>query len=281
MFGAIDIGGTKIAVGLVENGRLLDFTEIPTDVKAGPRSAVERSVAALDALRKVTPLAGIGIGSSGPINTTAGRIENPYTLPGWETIAFTNEMAALAKVPVKIENDVGTALLGVVRLHGWQDRTVVLAMFGTGVGISVSQNGKIFRNRAPYHPEFGALVLRPEGERCFCGREGCVEAFLSGPSLHRRARALGFPDFSAAVRAGSPLKQAVFDELRVLANTFAVIFQPEVFCFGGGIANAEPELFQEGLASAFRPEYAFTAPCVVQPIDDRQAALVGAASLCE
>ena len=63
MFGAIDIGGTKIAVGLVENGRLLDFTEIPTDVKAGPRSAVERSVAALDALRKGAPLAGIGIGS--------------------------------------------------------------------------------------------------------------------------------------------------------------------------------------------------------------------------
>jgi len=66
MFGAIDIGGTKIAIGLVENGRLLDFTEIPTAVEAGPRSAVERCVAALDTLRKGAPLAGIGIAVGTP-----------------------------------------------------------------------------------------------------------------------------------------------------------------------------------------------------------------------
>jgi hypothetical protein len=59
-----------------------------------------------------------------------------------------------------------------------------------------------------------------------------------------------------------------------------MIFQPELFCFGGGITKAAPHLFHEGLASPFSGKYAFTSPCEVLQIDDRKAALVEAASLC-
>jgi glucokinase len=288
MRAALDIGGTKIAVGLVDGTRVICHVTIPTLVEMGPLAAIERIGEALEKLlhsHHRTGVEGAGVACAGPVNSRSGRIDNPHTLPGWDQIAFTDELAKRLGVPVCIEHDVGTTLLGCIRLHGLQTQRVVLAMFGTGVGLSVACNGEIYQNGTAYHPEFGSLQLRPEGDPCFCGRKGCVDNLLSGTALNRRAQAIGLADFSALTASKSEraemLKTAVHEELAMLANNLAVIFQPSVFCFGGGITSANPKFFETALSSVFQKAYAFVGPCEVRRVDDRQAALVGAALLCD
>jgi glucokinase len=288
MRAALDIGGTKIAIGLVEGAEVVFHVTIPTLVDAGPRAAIQRILKALDELRRQSNCAvidGLGIACTGPVNSRTGCINNPYTLPGWTGADFTGELAARLGVPVCIEHDVGTALLGYIRLNGLQTRRVVLAMFGTGVGISVACNGSIYQNGTSYHPEYGSLQLRTRGNPCSCGRKGCVDGLLSGTALNLRAQEIGFADFAGLLgsdrQCAEVLKNDIREELAMLTNNLAVIFQPDIFCFGGGITNVNPEFFKEALLSVFQKNYAFINPCEVRRADDRNATLVGAALLCD
>jgi glucokinase len=287
--GAIDIGGTKMAVGLVDGDRVLARVDLATDAGAGPDAAVVRLADALHDMverQEVPPVGDIGIACAGPVNVQTGRIENPYSLADWEAIDFPAALGKRCQARAVIEHDVAATLLGCLRQLGRRNATAALAMFGTGVGASVSLCGEIFRNRQPYHPEFGSLMLAPTGSAdCVCGRSACADALLSGTALQRRAEKLGLVDLEAALQGSSEkarrFQQQVGRELRLFANVFALTFQPEVFFIGGGVVKAAPAFFQETIASAFDPECLYVAPAEVRVIDDREAALIGAAALCD
>ncbi len=287
MYGALDIGGSKMTVGLVEGRVVLDQCRLPTRAGEGPIAAVERCVHALRVLQsrmEDVRMRAVGIACAGPVDSATGVINNPYSLPGWETVSFSGEMSSRLKVPVYLDHDVGTTLRGQVELLDLWDRKVVLAMFGTGVGVSVFQNGRIFDNQSGFHPEFGSIRLRAEGDRCVCGRKGCMEALLSGTALNRRSRAAGFLDFRDMMRSASRkaagLQKEISDELEMFADTFGIIFQMEVLCFGGGITRAAPGFFKRALSLPFRNHYSYTPECRVMRVRDTDAALVGAARLC-
>jgi len=293
MYIGIDIGGTKIALGLVDDrGEILNQSRIPTLAKEGPRSALDRMVEEIRRLREGAPsehpLRGIGIGCAGPVDARRGVVMNPYTLPGWEEFPLAEDLSRRVGVPAQMENDVNTVLLGEVALGGWEDRDVLLVMVGTGVGVAFSRRGGILhRTRSVYHPEMGHLIIEPDGPECYCGRRGCLESLASGSALHRIAAEEGFKDFRnliASAESGSTAATALLDQAarRLAAGIWnlQIVLQPEVIVLGGGIMDDYFDLFKDKILAFLPGREDFNGRFALKPSHggDRPA-LAGAARL--
>lgn len=288
----IDIGGTKIALGVVaHDGRILAQRVIPTDTSGGFDSAVQRMVAAARAALDecgVPPefLSGIGVGCTGPVNPRTGVIDNPHTLPGWEGRNLISALSNEMDLPVWLENDADAAALGEYHYGAGEgaDRMVMLT-FGTGVGGAILLGGQIYRGAAGEHPELGHLPVLPDGPVCYCGRNGCVEALASGPAITDAGRALGLADAAGVFAAAASDVRAE----RVLADarqaTDAAVwcvlhsFLPARIVLGGGLVEAQPEFFLETARAAVgRARLLVAATVTVAPASrGNLAGMVGAA----
>lgn len=293
MYIGIDIGGTKIALGLVDQkGEILSQGRIPTLAEEGPKNALDRMEAELrrqgGGLFSDGRLRGIGIGCAGPVDSRRGVVMNPYTLPGWEEFPLADELSRRFGVPARLENDVNTVLLGEVALGGWKDKDVLLVMVGTGVGVAFyRKEGLLHRTRSVYHPEMGHLVIEPDGPDCYCGRRGCLESLVSGSALHRIAAEEGFGDFRsliAAAESGDVAAGALINQgARRLASgiwNLQIILQPEVVVLGGGIMDDHFDLFKEKILTHLPEREDFNGRFSLKPSQggDRPA-LLGAALL--
>ena len=293
MYIGIDIGGTKIALGLVdEEGEILAQGRIPTLAEAGPQSALDRMEEELRRLGgdllKAQSLRGIGIGCAGPVDSRRGVVMNPYTLPGWEDFPLAEEISRRFGVPARLENDVNTVLLGEVALGGWQGKDVLLMMVGTGVGVAFSRKGgTLHRTRSVYHPEMGHLIIEPEGPECYCGRRGCLESLASGSALHRIAAEEGWGDFRKLIQAaasGSHDASALLDQaarrLAVGLWNLQIVFQPEVIVLGGGIMDDYFPLFKDRILALLPEQEDFNGRFSLNPSHGGDyPALLGAAQL--
>src|SRR5215468_6034763 len=138
MIGAVDIGGTKIAVGIVnDEGHVLVRREILTCVEVGYARALDCTV---DLLRQVlqatgSEISGIGIGSTGPVDPFTGEIGDVNFLPGWQGCNVVEDLARLFRVKVAMENDADAAALGEA---GWgagkKKSRLIYVTVGTGIG---------------------------------------------------------------------------------------------------------------------------------------------------
>lgn len=187
MVGAVDIGGTKIAAGVVNgNGRVMAKAERPTDAARGFDYAIERVVEMLSrtAAEALIRLKGIGIGCTGPVDPISGLIGNVYLLPGWEGGNPVERLSAEFDVPAAMENDADAAALGEVAWGSGRGKaSLVYVTIGTGIGASVILDGKVYRGVGDCHPEIGHHVIDASGPLCSCGARGCWESLASGPSM--------------------------------------------------------------------------------------------------
>jgi len=187
MVGAVDIGGTKIAVGVVDgNGRVLSKAECATEAHRGFDHAMRRVVELLaqSANRAAVELAGIGIGCTGPVDPLTGLVGNVNFLPGWEGSNPVEVLSSKFKVSAAMENDADAAALGEAVWGAGNGKTrLICVTIGTGIGGGVILDGKIYRGVAQNHPEVGHHVIDPMGPPCSCGARGCWETFASGPSM--------------------------------------------------------------------------------------------------
>jgi len=186
MIGAVDIGGTKIAVGIVDDGgRVLARTQAPTD--PGNYAAGVNAIARM--LRDTSAQAGqritgIGIGSTGPVDPIRGEFGDVDFLPGWRGKAPVKDLAQIFNVRVALENDGDAAALAEA---GWgagrnRERLIYITV-GTGIGGGIILDGKLYRGVGGAHPEVGHQVIDPAGPQCSCGFRGCWESLAAGPSL--------------------------------------------------------------------------------------------------
>lgn len=251
----IDIGGTKIALGVVaHDGRILARSVLPTDPTGGFDSAVQRiGHAARAALGEcgMSPaaLAGIGVGCTGPVNSRTGVVDNPHTLPGWEGCNLIAALSAEMDRPVWLENDADAAALGEYH-YGAGERSNRMAMltFGTGIGGALLIDGQVYRGAAGEHPEIGHLPALSNGPACYCGYNGCVESLASGPAIADAGRALGFADAAAVFAAGGDHRaRGVLDGVRQATDAllWGVLhsFLPARIVLGGGLVEAQPDFF--------------------------------------
>ncbi len=264
MIGAIDIGGTKIAAGLVEeDGQLLAHLEYPTVATEGVDDAVECMAVMLEelAFKSGSSLRGVGVGCTGPVYPEEGTIGNVEFMPGWEGANLVKMLSMRLGLSVAIENDADAAALGEWAWGaGRGSSNFMLVTVGTGIGAGLVLNGQLYRGVGAAHPEIGHHVIDPTGPLCFCGARGCWESLSSGPALERWSQ-IQYPHekpltareiCTLAEHGDQPALAAVQRTARYFAIGLAnlvTLYIPECIALGGGLMQAYP-LFKDEIQSA-------------------------------
>jgi glucokinase len=186
MIGAVDIGGTKTAVGLVnDSGQVLSRKEVPTNAAsyASGLSAIARLLreTAKSAGAEIT---GIGLGSTGPVDPITGELGDVDFLPDWRGQNPVEDLARMFGVRVAIENDADAAALGEAGWGAGKNKSrLIYVTVGTGIGGGIVFDGHLYRGVEGAHPELGHHIIDPAGPLCSCGFHGCWESLASGPAM--------------------------------------------------------------------------------------------------
>jgi len=263
----IDLGGTNISVGVVDNEyNIISKSKAKTNCVGGAEVIAEdMAKVALDAISKanltVDDIEWVGIGSPGTVNSDTGVIE--YA----NNISFLNTpLAEMIKKtinkPIHVENDANAAAYGEFLAGGAKGvKDAVCITLGTGVGGGIIINGKIYSGFNCGGAEIGHSVVEADGPLCSCGRKGCFEVYSSATGLIRMTKeamdndkaskmweisALENGEVTAklafdAMRAGDKSAKEVVDKyikyLGLGLTNVINIFQPEILCIGGGVCN--------------------------------------------
>jgi glucokinase len=303
----IDIGGTKVAAGVVdEDGGVLARVRRPTPSRA-PDQLLDVVVDVIAELRRDHDVGCVGIGLAGWIDVARARVLFAPNL-AWRDTPVRELVAGRVDLPVVIENDANAAAWGEYR-HGGGEREpdVVVLTIGTGIGGGLVFNGTLYRGAFGVAGEPGHVRVVPDGLPCGCGNRGCWEQYCSGRALGRAARAIAEtrPDDAARILAlagsveaidgpvvtraaqeGDPAAVECFDEIgRWLGQgiaDLAAILDPARFVIGGGVGEAGELLLAPARATyaevlsgrGYRPLAA-----VVSARLGADAGLIGAADL--
>ncbi|MEN6451132.1 MAG: ROK family protein [Thermoguttaceae bacterium] len=199
LFVGIDLGGTNIKFGLVDDlGRPLARTSIPTEAARGPDDTARRMAAAVHRLiddAGLTPqdIARVGLASAGPMDIPAGMITTPINLTGWHDAPIRDLVAQYSGLPVTFENDANAAAYGEFWVGAGRDFTsLILLTLGTGIGCGIIFGDLVLRGEHSHGGESGHIILdiAPDARMCGCGRRGHLEAYASATAVIKRAREL-------------------------------------------------------------------------------------------
>jgi glucokinase len=188
----VDVGGTKVAAGLVNSvGEILSqqrVTMVSNDSAERGLQAVFSAITRVLA-GSASGIAGIGICAPGPLDPKTGVILNPPNVPCWRNFPLAEEVRKQYSVPVKVDNDANAAALAETHwgaARGYSN--VFYATIGTGIGTGMILDGKIFHGRTGSAGEGGHVSIDYRGPICGCGKRGCIETLASGTAIARRAR---------------------------------------------------------------------------------------------
>jgi glucokinase len=256
----VDVGGTKIAAGVVSpEGKLLNEVRYPT---ANVRERLLSTIAeAIAEVKRGHEVGGVCLAVPGFILARENKVLSAANLEAIEGIPLKEELGGRTGLQVTVENDANAAAWGEFRFGAGKDvDDLVFVTLGTGVGGGVVSHGVLLRGARGTGGELGHITVQPAGPRCGCGNHGCLEALASGTAIGCRAREVAAqrPD-SALGRLAmerTPLGEDVLDlarkgdeaALEVLREagswlgiglaTFVNIFDPEVIAIGGGVSGA-------------------------------------------
>lgn len=262
MIGAVDIGGTKVAVGLVDRqGRIVAQEAAPTAALLRYRPAVAALATMLQGLlsRVGCGLEGVGIGLTGRLDGASGRVGRNDVLPDWQGQDLAADLGQAVGAPVAIENDADAAALGEAAWGAGRGMArFIYVTVSTGIGGGIVLEGRLYRGIEGSHPEMGHHVIDPQGPACYCGARGCWERLASGTALAEWAQQqlgsradLGQLDArrvcALAVEGLPEAQRAVEREGHYLGLGLAnlmMIFAPDRIALGGGVMKSWP-LFEE------------------------------------
>jgi glucokinase len=271
----VDIGGTKIAVGIVDrSGKILAQGRTPMVANGTPEVALDAVVSAIDSMLSpsAVDIEGIGICAPGPLDPKSGIVLNPPNLPCWRNFPLAEKMRAKYSVPVKVDNDANAAALAETLWGAAQSfRYVFYATIGTGIGTGIVFDGAIYHGKTGSAGEGGHVSIDYRGPVCLCGKRGCIEILAAGPAIGARARAkvaaepsrgkiildLVKGDVSSitsqhvgkAFESGEPLAREVLEEtvhlLTIWLGNIVDLLDPDVIVVGGGVAAMLRSFFEE------------------------------------
>ena len=237
MIGAVDIGGTKIAVGIVdEKGKVLSRMDAPTDPQRYSDSLeLIAHMLRRTAQRCGAQITGIGIGSTGPVDPLRGEFGDVDFLPGWRGKSPVKDLSAVFNVSVALENDADAAALAEAGWGAGRNRKrLIYITVGTGIGGGIVIDGQLYRGVDGAHPEVGHQVIDPAGPQCSCGFRGCWESVAAGPAMAawiERNAPVNYPH-----RQGITAKRIC--ELALEGDAVAQqAVETEAFYLGIGLAN--------------------------------------------
>jgi len=282
----VDIGGTNIVVGTVaqDGSEILGVESAPTAADKGPDAVVDRIVELVRRSIAKAPgkeIAGVGIGSPGPLDTKTGVVILTPNL-GWHNMPLRDRVAAGLNLPAELDNDANCAVFG----EWWRGAArgsahVVGLTIGTGIGGGIILGGEIYHGASDMAGEIGHMTIDSMGRHCKCGNYGCLEAYASGPQIAARAvegieagadsTLPGFVGgdlskitaqvvYEAAHQGDEYALEVVRDTAKFLGAGVASIlniFNPQVVVICGGVTLAGDKLFvplrSEVKRRAFKP----------------------------
>ncbi|MEU2022236.1 ROK family protein, partial [Streptomyces sp. NPDC016469] len=265
VYGAFDIGGTKIAGALVDgSGRLLARVQRPTPARrpaeelAAAVAAVQDELAAHPAWAGVTCL---GIASAGPVDTARGTV-SPVNIPAWREFPLVELVRGHPATPAGVTPVLVGDAVAMTAAEHWLGaaRGVANALcmvVSTGVGGGLVLDGRVHGGRTGNAGHIGHITVDLDGPRCPCGAPGCVETFASGTAIAARARALGWtappgvaPTAAAvaeAARGGDDRARSAYERaaqaLAAAIAATAALVELDRVVIGGGVAQAGEVLF--------------------------------------
>lgn len=254
---ALDVGGTKIAVGLVDDdGTLVHRAQQPTpDSDAEAVWSVAEGLLA-DALAAAgDQVRGVGVACAGPIDQPSGTV-SPLNITAWQRFPIVDRVATATGLPVRLGGDVVCLALGERWRGAARDARFFLGMVvSTGVGGGLILDGAPYDGRTGNAGHVGHVVVEPDGALCACGGHGCVETVASGPNLARWALEQGWDaspdadakDLAGAARRGDPIALRAFrrgaNALAMTIASVAAVCDLDLVVIGGGVANSGGLLF--------------------------------------
>ena len=270
-----DLGGTKMIAGLLTpEFKIKRRCRRKTLADKGPKTLFKRIVETIrESLEKegIGPkdLAGIGIGSPGPLDPERGIIFNASNL-GLKNFPLANKLRKEFGCPVRLENDVNAGTYGEYHFGAGKGSRHLVGVFpGTGIGGGLVLDGNIYRGASGAAGEIGHVTIDPDGPTCACGKPGCVEAFagrhviasqlavlaLTGQAPHllketgADIRKIRSGAIRRSIEAGDKkvektLRRAA-SEIGLLCAGLVNTLSPDMLVLGGGLVEALPDIFQQ------------------------------------
>jgi len=260
----VDLGGTNIAVGLVDdNGKVVEKKSLPTASHRGPEAVLADIVSLCRELINHSPVAirHIGMGFPATVDSVKGIVLSGANI-GFKNKSVSQELLRLLGIPILLDNDGNCAALGEAKYGAARDSSnSVTVTLGTGIGGGIIIDGKLYTGTFFGGGEIGHQVIRAGGNLCNCGRRGCWEAYASASAIIRQAKfwqnrvmASAIVEMAGgdlnqitakiifdAAGAGDGLAREVVDEyvndLCIGLANIVNIFQPDIVVIGGGVSG--------------------------------------------
>mgnify|MGYP003344097367 CR=1 FL=1 len=309
-----DLGGTKM-LSVAFDGRFKPLARERKKTKGheGVRAGLQRIIGLIEETLQlaeipVDRLSGIGVGCPGTVDLDRGVIQEAANL-GWRDVRIKDRLSEKFGCPVVILNDVDAGLYAEYRFGVAKDAHCALGVFpGTGIGGGCIYDGRILRGKRNSAMEIGHIQVRADGQLCGCGRVGCLETEASRLAIAAEAAKAAYRGEApfllttagtdiAQIRSGVIAESIHHGDLAVekivrraaswigtAIGNVANLLAPDVVVLGGGLVEAMPEIFVEGVAQTARlhamETYSRTMKVVAAKLGD-DANAIGAAAWAE
>ncbi len=264
---AIDVGGTKIAIGVgTESGEFKATRVLPTnpgwdletvacEIDDGVKGVVKDAQVGLDRIRYV------GLGSPGPLDGSV--LLEASNLHGWKGLDWRKSLESVLGRPVAVQNDATAAGLGEWRFGaGRGTKHCIYVTVSTGIGAGIVVDGALYAGSHGNAGEFGHLVLKTDGPECPAGHRGCLESLASGTAIARQGRERQqdsdylrhvaeietktvFEGFEQGDAVAEQIIHEAADWLGLGLSYLINLFNPEKIILGGGVATHAPAVYRE------------------------------------
>ncbi len=244
----VDLGGTKVEACLMDTQRnVLARYRRPVRTLGGMDPVLTDIDVVIKQAAGNQAFSAVGIGTPGTYVAEEDRLYGSPNSLIYETPGFIKKLQGMLTVPLEVENDANCLALAEYYASCEEKyRYVMAVIIGTGMGYGLILDGKLYRGARGGAGEIGHTSIDLKGRLCGCGRKGCAEAYLSGPSLSRRffetsGQHLEVPEIYGLYRAGDSRAKELFEQsLLIMGEVFANVINAldlEAIILGGGVSN--------------------------------------------
>ena len=264
----VDIGGTKVAVGLVNlRGQIVHAGRAPMMARGSAEEGLRAVLTAMDGVMphaRAARVRAIGVCAPGWVESQRGVLLSATNLPCWRNFPLAQKIEKHYGLPTRLTNDASAAALAEAKWGaGAKYESIFYVSLGTGIGTAMVREAEIYHGRPGGGCEGGHMTINLSGPLCGCGKRGCVEAYASGTAISTRARRLlrqmrhstsqilklaggNISNVTAetvnkAARSGDQLAMQILqeaaDHLAIWLGNIIDLLEPEVIIVGGGIGR--------------------------------------------
>ncbi len=240
----IDIGGTKLAAGVVApGGQVLSYTRCPTPIGMDSEELLDAVIALATSVTQdsSTPPVAIGIGCGGPLFFARDTV-SPLHMPAWRDFPLRRRLEDALGLPAVLDNDAKAFALGEAIFGAGRNATCMLGMVvSTGIGGGIVVNGQLLEGAHGNGGHIGHIIVSQKGPRCFCGAVGCLTAYASGRGLASRANSAlkrGIQSSLSKLPLGAVTGRAVAEAAAMGDKLAALLFHDAATALGRAIASA-------------------------------------------